>query len=96
MNFDFHSEAESEFLEAIDYYEECETGLGFDFSIEVYASIQNSVSFPTAWPEIEDNIRRCLIQRFPYGILYSIAPDKIFILAVMHLHRDPSYWKHRR
>ena len=56
MNFDFHSEAESEFLEAIDYYEECETGLGFDFSIEVYASIQNIVSFPTAWPEIEGNI----------------------------------------
>lgn len=96
MNFDFHSEAESEFLEAIDYYEECETGLGFDFSIEVYASIQNIVSFPTAWPEIEGNIRRCLTQRFPYGILYSIEPDKIFILAVMHLHRDPSYWKHRR
>ena len=29
------------------------------------------------------------------GVLYSIEDDGIFILAVMHLRRDPDYWKHR-
>jgi toxin ParE1/3/4 len=96
MNFSFHPEAEIELFEAIDYYEGCEAGLGYDFSIELYSSIQNILDYPNAWPILEDDIRQCLVNRFPYGILYSIEQDHIFILAVMHLHRAPGYWKHRQ
>jgi plasmid stabilization system protein ParE len=96
MTFSFHPEAETEFYEAIGYYEERQRGLGCDFSIEVYATIQRILDFPSAWPVLEHEIRRCLTHRFPYGVLYTIEPDRIFILAVMHLHRDPDYWKHRR
>lgn len=35
MNFSFHPEAELEFTKAIDYYEDKEIGLGFDFAVEV-------------------------------------------------------------
>ncbi len=96
MIFSFHPEAESEFLEAIDYYENCESGLGYDFSVEVLATIQNVVSSPTLWPVIEEDIRRCIVNRFPYGIIYNINTDGIFILAVMHLRRHPDYWKKRQ
>lgn len=95
MKFSFHPEADDEFMDAISYYEDCEIGLGLDFSREVYATIQNAGDYPTMWPEVEDEIRRCLVHRFPYGVLYSVEKDGIFILAVMHLHRDPDYWKHR-
>lgn len=95
MKYVFHPEAEAEFLAAIDYYEGCEPGLGYDFSIEVHSTIGNILSFPKAWPVLEDDIRRCLTRRFPYGIVYSQDGDVIFILAVMHLHRDPDYWKDR-
>jgi hypothetical protein len=46
MTFSFHPEAESEFHEAIEYYEESELGLGYDFSIEVLAPIQNIINYP--------------------------------------------------
>ena len=95
MKYVFHPEAEAEFLAAIDYYEGCEPGLGYDFSIEVHSTIENILSFPKAWPILEEDIRRCLTRRFPYGIVYSQDGDVIFILAVMHLHRDPDYWKDR-
>jgi plasmid stabilization system protein ParE len=95
MTFDFHPEAEAEFLEAIDYYEQCEESLGQDFAIEVYAALQHIVSYPSAWPVLEGDIRRCLVNRFPYGILYSIEPDRVYVVAVMHLHRDPDYWRDR-
>jgi len=95
MTFSFHPEAESEFQGAIDYYEGYERGLGYDFSIEVYATIQNILHYPTAWPVIEEDVRRCLVNRFPYGVIYSIEQDEIFILAVMHLRRHPDYWKSR-
>jgi toxin ParE1/3/4 len=45
---------------------------------------------------IDEDIRRCLTQKFPYGILYTIEPDYILILAVMHCSREPGYWKNRR
>ncbi len=95
MTFSFHPEAKDEFNEAIEYYEGCGLGLGYDFSIEVYTAIQNIINHPTAWPIIEEGVRRCLVNRFPYGIIYSIEGNGIFILAVMHLHRHPDYWKNR-
>jgi hypothetical protein len=96
MTFDFHPEAETELLEAIAYYESCAPGLGEDFSLEVYSTVQNILSYPHAWPIVEDDVHRCLASRFPYGVLYSIESDCVYILAVMHLHRHPDYWKHRR
>jgi hypothetical protein len=65
MTFSFHPEAEKEFLEAIEYYEERERGLGYDFSIEVFRTIQNIVTYPTAWSVTEKDVRRCLVYRFP-------------------------------
>ena len=67
MNFAFHPEAEAEFNEAIEYYEEMEPGLGYDFALEVYATIQRSVAFPKAWPAIEGRIRRSLQSDFRMG-----------------------------
>ena len=95
MTFSFHPEAKDEFNKDIEYYESCEPGLGYDFSIAVHTAIQNIVNYPTAWPIIEEDIRRCLVSRFPYGIIYSIERGEIFILAVMHLRRHPDYWKNR-
>lgn len=95
MTFSFHSEAEAEFLAAIDYYEEREVGLGYDFSVQVFNAIHTIINHPDAWPLVEDDIRRCLVNRFPFGVLYSIEPSKIYILAVMHLRRHPDYWKNR-
>lgn len=95
MKFVFHPEAEAEFLAAIDYYEKREPGLGFDFIVEVQSTIGNIISLPTAWPILEDDMRRCQVRRFPYGVLYSQHKDMIFILAVMHLRRNPDYWKTR-
>ena len=74
MIFVFHPEAETEFFEAIAYYEDCSLGLGEDFSLEVYSSILNILSYPHAWPIPEDDIRRCLINRFPFGVLISLRP----------------------
>lgn len=96
MNFTFHTKAEVEFNDAVQYYEEVGPGLGYDFATEVYATIQRSTILPKAWPVIDGDIRRSLVNRFPYGILYAVENEGIAIVAVMHLHRHPDYWKHRK
>ena len=95
MNVLFHSDAELEFNAGIDYYEAIENGLGYDFSLEIASTIGRVTDFPKAWLAIEGEIRRALVKRFPYGILYAEDQDTIYIVAVMHLHRDPEYWKYR-
>jgi len=80
MTFSFHPEAKDEFNEAIEYYEDCEPGLGYDFSVEVHAAIQNIVNYPTAWPIVEEDVRRCLVNRFPFGIIYSMSEKRFSFL----------------
>ena len=89
MTFDFHPEAEAEFIEAIAFYEKAEPSLGEEFALEVRATVRNILSYPRAWPTLDRDMRRCLVNRLPYGIPYSIEPERIYVPAVMHLHRRP-------
>ena len=95
MTYSFHPEAEIEFNKAIAYYEDVETGLGYDFAVEVFSAVERAASHPETWPLMEEDARRCLVRRFPYGILYSVERSGIYIIAVMHLHKEPDYWKNR-
>jgi hypothetical protein len=71
VNFKFHPDAEDELAQAIDYFESCRPGMGLEFLIEVEAAIARILSYPRAWPVLEDSIRRCRTKRFPFGIVYS-------------------------
>jgi plasmid stabilization system protein ParE len=95
MTYDFHPEARLEYRDAAAFYETCRSGLGAAFTIEVEAAIERIVKNPESWRVIEQDVRRCLTHTFPYGILYSIESNSILIVAVMHLHRQPGYWRER-
>ncbi|MBI5048444.1 MAG: type II toxin-antitoxin system RelE/ParE family toxin [Deltaproteobacteria bacterium] len=95
MNYSFHPDAEEELNEAIAYYNERQNGLGLEFVKEVYLSIQNILSLPLAWAPLSANTRRCLTNRFPYGVIYQVTDEQVFIIAVMHLNREPNYWEKR-
>jgi len=92
MRFWFHPFAEIELSEAVDYYEDVEPGLGYDFLIEVYSAIRRAMDYPKAWAALEGDIRRSMVRRFPYGVLYSEEADGILVVAVMNLRREPRYW----
>jgi hypothetical protein len=36
-----------------------------------------------------------LVPGFPYGLLYRAEPERIFVVAVAHVHRRPGYWRRR-
>jgi hypothetical protein len=78
-----------------DYYEERKTNLGLEFAQEVQKTIQRILAFPTAWQKLDGEIRRCLVNRFPFGVIYYQRGNTIVILAVMQPQREPSYWKSR-
>jgi len=96
MNLSFHPAAQQELNEGVDYYNQCQDGLGSEFAEEVYCAIHNVLSFPRAWTPLSKNTRRCLTNRFPYGVIYQTTDDEILIIAIMHLNREPGYWKGRK
>jgi toxin ParE1/3/4 len=96
MRFFFHEHAESEFDSIVDYYEDCQSGLGLEFAQEVYATIELIVRFPEAWAPMSENTRRCLVNRFPFGIIYQVKSDSVRIIAVADLRRRPGYWLNRK
>ncbi len=87
--------AEEEALDAARYYEFQSPGLGGDFLDRMDAAVADIRKNPERWPIVKGRIRRRLIHRFPYAILYRDDPEEIAIIAVMHLHRHPEYWTRR-
>ena len=92
MEVKYLSIANREFIDTIKYYNEQSEGLGFEFAAEVKETQSRIEDFPEAWPIIKNKIRKCRCKRFPYALLYEIRDKTIFIIAVMHLRRQPDYW----
>jgi ParE toxin of type II toxin-antitoxin system, parDE len=90
-----HSRALAELHDAAEYYEDRRANLGEVFLSEVDKSVGQIQAWPNAWPAVSPRARRIRTHRFPYGIVYQVLSDEIFILAVMHLHRRPDYWRDR-
>jgi len=91
----FLAPAEEEMLEAASYYEGQAYGLGREFIVEVQHTVEGIVENPKSGKLIQSDIRRRLVRRFPFGILYHIDPQEIVIITVMHLRRRPGYWADR-
>jgi len=96
MIYRFLPKAEIGLNDAVDYYESCQAGLGTDFLLKVHQTISRIVEYPDGWTEVSSNCRRCLTNRFPFEIIYSIQDDFILILAVANQHRHPDFWKNRQ
>lgn len=78
--------------DAIAFYEIELAGLGLRFKEEIKSSIFRIKEHPEAWSIERSEVRKALLHRFPYKILYAIEKDKIIILAIAHQHRKPNYW----
>ena len=88
--------ARTELLEVVRYYEEQRTGLGRSFAQEVNRAVKRIVTRPLACPKHLANTRRCRLNRFQYGVVYRVVEAEIRVVAIMHLHRRPGYWRGRR
>ena len=91
----FLPDAEEEMYEAAEYYQSKSSGLGGDYLSEVERAIVSIAKSPLTWPKVKGDLRRRLVRRFPFGILYYPEPEEIVIVAVAHHCRRPGYWKKR-
>lgn len=95
MNLRFHPDAESEFYDAIVWYEQQRKGLGSEFFLCVDEAIERIRKNPGLYPTVYKKVHRCVIHRFPFAVFYKIENEEINILSVFHSRRDPQRWQER-
>lgn len=91
----FVAEAEQEAREAFLWYWQRDERAGLRFEAALTATLDRAAEAPEQGPVLDDGVRRLLVEGFPYGVLYAVEPDRVVVLAVMHLRRRPGYWRGR-
>lgn len=85
--------AEADARTAFVWYLERNATIAEDFRVALSRAIDSIAEAPHRWPEIEPHIRRRLVKRFPYSLLYTCEGDTVTVLAIMHHKRHPASWK---
>lgn len=94
--FVFRAEAYAEVLEARAWYAEQAPGLGLEFARALDAALAAAARAPEAYPVVEADVRRVVLRRFPYQLLFYREGDELVVLACCHHRRDPAGWRSRR
>ncbi len=91
----YHQAAADELLDEIGYLELRSKGLGRRFLAEVRRAEQLVTQFPESAEEMLPGIRKRVLPKFRYSLIYSLEKDGPLILAVAHHSRRPGYWARR-
>lgn len=96
----FVPEARDELRAAMNWYDSERPGLGEDLLTEV----ETTLEYVVRWPEIAHrlpiagsarHVRRAAVRRFPFGLVYVVIDNSLWVIAVAHGRRRPFYWRDR-
>jgi plasmid stabilization system protein ParE len=93
-------EAETEIDEAIQWYDRQEFGVGERFLQAVREALQAVAEHPHRYPVVAtlrsgDMVRRILLTRFPYAVVYHVGETEVIVIAIAHGAQRPGYWRGR-
>ena len=91
----FTSRASADIEKAYAWYESQRRGLGAEFQNELTRVLSVLESMPEAGPIVRKDLRRALVNRFPFALYYRLTDFAIEIRGCLHQHRDPSAWIRR-
>jgi plasmid stabilization system protein ParE len=85
----FRRIAEAEMDESIAWYETQRDNLGIELAVDIGRALEKISQNPGQFPRIRGDIQRALLRRFPYAIHYIFEDDRVVVLAVFHVKRNP-------
>ncbi len=87
--------AEADIIVAHAWYSEQHEPLGQQFASALNHTINRVQTNPDQFPSVGGGVQRALVARFPYAVYFVKRADRVYVVAVLHLHRDPSIWQDR-
>ena len=91
----FHRAASAEFIEASAWYETKRLGLALEFMAEIDRCVSLASEHPLRFAVVREDIRRIVVNHFPYSVYFRAEEHRIVVLAVFHGSRDPVIWLDR-
>lgn len=95
LDVEFHPHARADFLDAVDWYNGERAGLGASFANAVQRTVERIAMARSTGSLAGAALRRMLVPKFPYCVIYAAEPSRLWIVAVAHFRRRPTYWRDR-
>lgn len=97
MKVEYHPLTVSDLNNAVAYYNQQRAGLGDELRSEIYAAVARVCLNPSQYAVVDHGIRRCLLHRFPYAVLFRlIGEETVRVLVIRHHRRHPGFGVGRR
>ena len=87
--------ADLEVAEAALWYDEQQAGLGERFLAAVETAANAAARSPQLCLRVHGNLRRILVHRFPYALMFRDSDAELLVASCYHLHGDPTDWQSR-
>jgi len=91
----FRPAALKEIHKAAEWYEKRGPGLTAEFLRAVDAAVASVRRNPDQYPVVHKEMRRALLRRFPYSLIYTVSEEELIVLACAHWRQRPSRWQNR-
>ncbi len=90
-----HPFAESELKEAENWYNLQKENLGKEFIEEIENKLMQIKRNPNHYAKIRKDIRKALLKRFPYSIVFTVTDEWVEVYSFFHHSRNPKIWNKR-
>jgi len=91
----YENAARQEGFAAADWYEKQQPGLGTRFLSQWKLAENRMMASPEIHRCFEGELRKCRFEIFPYSLVFRILGNQLQVIAVMHMSRNPGYWRGR-
>ncbi|RZJ71643.1 MAG: type II toxin-antitoxin system RelE/ParE family toxin [Flavobacterium sp.] len=81
--------ATTDILEAFEYYEFAQSGLGIAFLQSLNLSYQSIDGSPEVYRKVFKNYRQAKLKRYPYVIVYYVKFNEIIVTRVFNTYQNP-------
>lgn len=96
LRLELHPAAAEEVEEAHGWYQrEASIKIAGAFIDELDRAFDAIREMPNTWPSYLQGMRRFVLRRFPFTVVYRIDGDTVRVIAVAHQRRKPAYWRTR-
>ncbi|MBI1782907.1 MAG: type II toxin-antitoxin system RelE/ParE family toxin [Sphingobacteriales bacterium] len=83
------AEAINDITGIVKWYDEQQSNLGNVFVEHLHLAFTSIASNPSAFQRYHRNVRKTVLKKFPYLVLFREEKEKIIIHAVFHTRRSP-------
>ena len=95
-----HATAANEAARAKQWYDSVRPGLGVEFESAINAALDilemdPIPSVPAQGAAAGRGVRRIVLKRFPYDVVFVLRPGYVWVIAFAHHARRPGFWMRR-